>query len=454
MTTDLRLDHVVIAVHNLEAATQDYNALLGRRPSWQGSHPTYGTRNTLYRIDNTYVELLALAEVPGRETWAAELTRFLAERGEGLYALALGTSDADAAAREARKRGLQVVDPADGAGIDELSGARREWRNAQVLADSSRGVRMFFIEHRSPEEALPPAPVKAHDGDYVKRLDHAVVLSPDMMETRRLWNDVLGARLALDRTFPERNTRIMFFRLGDITVEVSGGAQQSNEGVGKPDRLWGLAWGVDDLDAICQRLQMEGIRTSGARPGIKPGTRVATVREEYTHGVATLLIEHSAESFRAEARAPQGKAYDNAPEQRAFTPRALDHVVLSTSDSFATAAKWSDALGLQVLETHQPEGSHLRLAKLPVGSAFVELAQPLTADHRLARSIDERGPGMFSISVEVDDLDAAVADLRSKGVPVSDAEEGVWRGTRLARINKQAANGVSIQLIERAGPAV
>lgn len=449
MTLELRLDHVVIAVHNLDAATQDYNALLGRRPSWQGSHPTYGTRNTLYRIDNTYVELLALAEAPGRETWAGELTRFLAERGEGLYALALGTGDVDATTREVRKRGLQVADPADGAGIDELSGLKREWRNAQVLVESSRGARIFLIEHRSPEGALRPAPLNAQGGDFVKRLDHAIVLSPDMMETRRLWNDVLGARLALDRTFPDRHTRIMFFRLGDITVEISGGAQQSSEGLGKPDRLWGLAWGVDDLDAMCQRLQAEGIRTSGVRPGIKPGTRVATVREEYTHGVATLLIEHSANSFRAESRAPQGTAYDSAPEQRAFTAKGLDHVVLSTDDAFATAAKWSDTLGLRVAETHQPEGSHLRLARLPVGNAFVELAQPLTPDHRLALSIAERGPGMFSISVEVDNLDAAVADLRSKGIRVSDAEGGVWPGTRLARINKQASNGVSIQLIER-----
>ena len=56
---DLALDHVVIAVADLETATSDYVALLGRAPSWRGSHPQYGTRNTLFRIDNTYLELLA-----------------------------------------------------------------------------------------------------------------------------------------------------------------------------------------------------------------------------------------------------------------------------------------------------------------------------------------------------------------------------------------------------------
>jgi len=54
---------------------------------------------------------------------------------------------------------------------------------------------------------------------------------------------------------------------------------------------------------------------------------------------------------------------------------------------------------------------------------------------------------MYSISVRVDNLDAAIADLRAKGVPVSDAEPGVWPETRIARIPKSATNGVSIQLI-------
>jgi hypothetical protein len=56
---------------------------------------------------------------------------------------------------------------------------------------------------------------------------------------------------------------------------------------------------------------------------------------------------------------------------------------------------------------------------------------------------------MFSISVEVDDVAAAVRDLRAKGVTVSEPEAGPWPGTRIARINKGSANGVSIQLLQR-----
>jgi methylmalonyl-CoA epimerase len=444
--SELTLDHIVIAVRDLDAATADYTKLLGREPSWRGDHPTYGTRNTLYRIDNTYIELLGLgAKKSGR--WASELSRRL-EQGEGLYMLALGTPDVNATVREMRDAGLEVQDSHDGDGIDQMTGVRRAWRNAVVPARASHGVRVFFIEHKSPPDALPPAPVAADDGSCVKRMDHAVVLSADMEMARQVWANTIGARLALDRTFPERNTRILFFRLADITIEISGGAQQTEEGMGKPDRLWGVAWGVDDLEKACARLQAAGVDVSGPRKGIKPGTLVATVKGEHTHGVATLLIEHTAESFREESRAPQGMAYDNAPQERAFRAVGLDHVALSTGDAAATAEKFRDILGLAAEQPVDSDGQPLRLVRIPAGNAFLELTQPLSDEHRIAKAMAERGQGMYAVGVTVDNIDEAIRDLRAKGVFVSDAEYGVWPGTRIARVNPAAANGVNIVLVE------
>jgi hypothetical protein len=56
---------------------------------------------------------------------------------------------------------------------------------------------------------------------------------------------------------------------------------------------------------------------------------------------------------------------------------------------------------------------------------------------------------MFSISVEVEDLDESVSFLRDNGVKVSEPEASIWPGARLARINHEYTHGVSIQLIER-----
>lgn len=129
----------------------------------------------------------------------------------------------------------------------------------------------------------------------------------------------------------------------------------------------------------------------------------------------------------------------------------LDHLVLAVRDLQRAAEAWAAALGLHAEPPYQPEGSHLHLARLALDpeGAFLELAQATTADHRLARFIDHRGEGMFSISLQVDDLDAAVATLRARGLPVSDPEAGAWPGTRLARIPRASAHGVAVQLIQR-----
>jgi methylmalonyl-CoA epimerase len=444
---EFTLDHVVIAVRDLDGATADYAALLGRSPSWRGSHPKYGTRNTLFRIDNTYIELLTLGKSKSGR-WAGELSKFL-ERGEGLYALVLGTGDIDADVRVLRAHELPVQDPADGDGIDELSGNHRVWRNAMVPVKASHGVRIFFIQHRSPPEALPIAAVTAGGGAHVKRMDHAVVLSPDVEASKKLWGDALGARLALDRTFPERNTRILFFRLGDITVEISGGGQQTEEGIGKPDRLWGLAWGVDNLGATVSRLRAARIDISDPRTGVKPGTLVATAKGAHTHGVATLLIEHTPQSFRLESRLPHGMAFDSAEGRRAFSAVGLDHVALAVSDVAEAADTWAGILGIDATQTLESPAVRLRIASMPGGAAKIALAQALREQHPIAEWIAERGAGMYAIAIEVDDITAAVADLRAKGVRVSDAEYGTWPGTRVARIDRAAANGVSVQLVER-----
>ena len=148
------LDHIVLAVRDLGRATETYGNLLGREPSWRGRHPGDGTANTLFRLENTYVELLAAT---GDGPLASHVRAWIDERGEGPLALAFGTEDLDVVVATLRARGLELPDPADGRGRDERSGAERRWRNVIVPPGATRGVSMIVIEHRSPADALPAA---------------------------------------------------------------------------------------------------------------------------------------------------------------------------------------------------------------------------------------------------------------------------------------------------------
>jgi catechol 2,3-dioxygenase-like lactoylglutathione lyase family enzyme len=281
------LDHLVIAVRDLAAATDIYARLLGRRPSWRGSHPTYGTANTLFRLENVYVELLA----PERQgAMSDRLGAWLSDHGEGLFALAFGTSDAEACARELRTRGIDATDPIAGAGREERTGVERRWRNVMLPEAQTLGVTVFAIEHLSPAALLPPAEPIEGVQSAISGCDHVVVNTRDPDRARSFYGSTLGLRLALDRSFPDWGARLLFFRVGGTTVEIAAPlAANDGERDGRDDRLWGISYRVPDVEAARARLARQGFDVSDVRPGRKPATHVCTVRGEPC-GVATLLL--------------------------------------------------------------------------------------------------------------------------------------------------------------------
>jgi catechol 2,3-dioxygenase-like lactoylglutathione lyase family enzyme len=279
------LDHVVIAVGDLEAATDRYSLLLGRRASWRGSHPHFGTVNTLFRLENTYLELLAPA---GEGPVARMLTQRLEQEGEGPVALAFGTEDAAECAASLRERGLTASDPTEGRGREQTTGAERHWHNVLLPVSETRGVQLFAIEHHSPAEALPVAEPLAAETSIVTGVDHVVVMTGDAEAARSLYGDKLGLRLALDRAFEARGLRLLFFRIGGITLEIAAQLDAPAETEAR-DRLWGVAHQVPSVPAARARLAEAGVEVSETRRGQKEGTLVCTVRSG-THGVATLLI--------------------------------------------------------------------------------------------------------------------------------------------------------------------
>lgn len=125
--------------------------------------------------------------------------------------------------------------------------------------------------------------------DCIHAIDHVVVRSSDLQSALAVWRDRLGVRLALDREFPARGLRMLFFRSGGVTLEFVGvlGSADATGG----DALDGIAYQVRDLASCITRLRAAGLEVSPDREGFKGETRVATVRSG-TEGVPTLLIEH------------------------------------------------------------------------------------------------------------------------------------------------------------------
>jgi catechol 2,3-dioxygenase-like lactoylglutathione lyase family enzyme len=281
-----RLASAVVAVEELRAAAERTAQLLGRPPVWIGA----GAGGAVFQLANAELELLP-PDREGAGPVAAGVRDRIERGGEGLHALVFATDDADACAAELRARGLQVSGPREvedaGAG-----GERRRWRDLALVAAQTRHIPLFVREELGGSPALPAAgPPGA-----ALALDHVVVTSSALESARRLYGDLLGLRLALDRSFPERGIRILFFRPGGPTLEVAGPlAGAEGDARDAPDRFGGLAWRVAELGAARERLLREGFPVSQERRGAKRGTRVCTVRSG-TCGVPTLLIAPEPES--------------------------------------------------------------------------------------------------------------------------------------------------------------
>lgn len=279
------LDHVILAVDDLEGATRDYTRLLGRRPAWRGEHPSAGSANTLFNLENTYVELLS----PSGPGPVGDLLRArIAAEGEGPVGLAFGTEDAEACHRTLTERGLHPATPEPGLGRDSDSGAYREWRRVPLPIEETRGVVLFAIEHTSPPEILPPSDPIGPEPATAFGLDHAVVQTTDPDAAIALYGDALGLRLALDKSFPQWGMRLLFFRVAGLTIEIAVPLEPKDPMPG--DRFWGITWRVRDIEAAAKRLTEAGIEVSEVRQGRKPDTQVCTVKSG-TRGVPTLLIQ-------------------------------------------------------------------------------------------------------------------------------------------------------------------
>lgn len=128
----------------------------------------------------------------------------------------------------------------------------------------------------------------------------------------------------------------------------------------------------------------------------------------------------------------------------------VDHIALAV-ESIAEALKtFRDGLGLEVTHVEQVDSQGVRVAILPVGETRLELLEPTDASGTVARFLQRRGEGIHHICFEVDDVETALALLRTRGIrPVREQPSCGSEGTKVAFLQPSAVHGVLIELRER-----
>ena len=166
------------------------------------------------------------------------------------------------------------------AGFTVDDGTCRIGRVDLVLAgpDAGRGIvswSLGTVADRTPASAHPNGTVS---------IDHLVLTTPDPERTIATLEaqGMVHRRTRLPDNY-DQPMRQDFFRMGEVILELIGPREPDPDRADEPDRLYGLAFTVEDLDATAAYL---GDRLGAPKVAVQPGRRIATLRR----GVASCPI--------------------------------------------------------------------------------------------------------------------------------------------------------------------
>jgi methylmalonyl-CoA/ethylmalonyl-CoA epimerase len=128
-----RIDHIGVAVEDLDQAVALYRDRLGMREQHRETVEEQGVEAVLLEIGEGHVELLSPL---GSET---AVGRFLEKRGPGIHHVAYQTEDIDSALESVRAAGLSLIDEEPRIGI-------RNSRVAFIHPKSTGGVLTEIVE--------------------------------------------------------------------------------------------------------------------------------------------------------------------------------------------------------------------------------------------------------------------------------------------------------------------
>lgn len=131
----------------------------------------------------------------------------------------------------------------------------------------------------------------------------------------------------------------------------------------------------------------------------------------------------------------------------------LDHIGIAVKDLAAALAFYRDALGLEVEAPEDVASQRVRAHFLPIGGpndkegAKLELLEATAGDSPISKYLEKRGPGIHHITLRVDDIAAALAQLKSRGVRlVDESPRPGAEGALVAFIHPSSAHGVLVEL--------
>ncbi|MDR3322517.1 MAG: methylmalonyl-CoA epimerase [Synergistaceae bacterium] len=128
----------------------------------------------------------------------------------------------------------------------------------------------------------------------------------------------------------------------------------------------------------------------------------------------------------------------------------IDHIGIAVNDINESLKFWEGSLGVKCTGVETVEEQKVKTAFLPIKESEIELLEATSPESPVAKYIEKKGEGIHHIAIRVDNLEAALAELKEKGVRLIDEtpRKGAG-GASIAFIHPKATGGILLELSQR-----
>ena len=129
--------------------------------------------------------------------------------------------------------------------------------------------------------------------------------------------------------------------------------------------------------------------------------------------------------------------------------KKINHIGIAVKNLENSIPFYRDQLGMEFEGNEEVTEQKVRVAFLKVGESRIELLEPTSPDSPIAKFLEKNGEGIHHMAYEVDDIEAALADMKEKGVRLIDEtpRRGA-HGSLIAFLHPKATGGVLTEICQ------
>jgi methylmalonyl-CoA/ethylmalonyl-CoA epimerase len=137
------------------------------------------------------------------------------------------------------------------------------------------------------------------------------------------------------------------------------------------------------------------------------------------------------------------------PSALAGVVSGLHHVAIAVESIAKSREVYVTALGMRASEVEYVADQKVNVLVVYAGPQRIELVEPAAPDSPISNFLAKRGPGLHHLAYKVDDLERALATLKSRGLRLIDEHPRPGaHNTRIAFVHPSATGGVLTELVE------